>query len=73
MVQKFEDLLKGKPIHLLTDEEIRHIITQLDDGELARFNKEVRKASRPKRESKKSSENKDLFEKAMLKGGKNDS
>lgn len=69
---RFEDLLKGKPIHLLTDEEIRAIIEQLDDGELARFNKEVRKAAKPKRQSKKSVENKDLFEKALLQGSKDD-
>lgn len=68
----FEDLLKGKPIHLLSDEEIRDIISQLDDGELARFNKEVRKAAKPKRQSKKSAENKDLFEKAFLKGSNDD-
>lgn len=70
---KFEDLLKGKPVHLLTDEEIRAIIEQLDDGELARFSKEVRKATKPKRQSKKASENKDLFEKALLQGSNDDS
>ena len=69
---KFEDLLKGKPIHLLSDDEIRAIIEQLDDGELARFNKEIRKASKPKRSSKKAAENKDLFDKALLQGSKDD-
>lgn len=72
MKMKFEDLLGGKAIHELSDEEINEIIKQLDVGETTRFVKEARKATKTKRPSKKAQENSDLFDKAILGGGKNE-
>ncbi len=69
---KFEDIIAefGKPLHELSDEEVKAIAQRLDAPELERFEvhvKEVTKTERKPRISKAGKENVDEFMKMKLK------
>ena len=71
MTKTFEELLDGRKLHQLTDEEIDEIISQMTSKQVQQFEKELKKQGQKKKApSKKKKQNEEDFEKALF--GTND-
>lgn len=67
MTKTFEELLDGRKLHQLTDEEIDDIISQMTSKQVQQFEKELKKQGQKKRApSKKKKKNEEDFEKALF-------
>ena len=70
MSKTFEEILQGRKLHELTDEEIDEIVSSMKPEELGKFDKAVKKESknRKKAPSKKKEKMTDEFNKALFGG-----
>lgn len=68
----FDDLLNGRDISELTDEEINGIVSELNTVDLERFQQKVQvaKATKTRKPTAARKAREDLFEKMLLGGGK---
>lgn len=65
-MKTFEELLDGRKLHELSDEEIDEIIAEMQPQELDKLNSELKKSGKKKRApTKKQKENATDFEKAI--------
>lgn len=67
-MKTFEELLDGRKLHELSEEEIDEIVQQMEPAELNRLNEAVKKERKKKSRapSKKQQKNMDEFNKALF-------
>lgn len=68
----FEELLNGRELHELTDEEIDEIVGKMNPDQLEETDKELKRASRGQKKAptKNQQKNIDAFDKALFSGDK---
>lgn len=68
MSNKFEDLLAGRAIEDLTQDEVEEIISHMSASEIEKFERQLTSRKPTKRTSKKQQEVEDQINAAILKG-----